>query len=340
MSYLLTEHRPMSIYFIISACSSPFAPTIADRLGCRGMYLLGSLLSTCFIVAGVFTHNIYQFTVLSTLHIATFPLWVSGSISILDSLGPPTRDWRRRPISLLVPMPLMRILTLLCFGILLINYLELKTRLYTIAAIKVGVSCISFVSIPKSNVRLRQSQTKYNWLAVIGIAFGLLAYTLPAIWIRPSSSSRPINVIMLVSSLGLILAFVLWGDHQHEEPADIICCHVTTAFLCIYLAFVWATITMNPRSAEFLAYAFHKAQSLGVLYVAAPGLLVLLIYPYAIAVMRSPGELVGPLLLVTVALLSFIFLAADPVKCPKYAWLPMAALGVVWQMLNIAFASW
>lgn len=182
------------------------------------------------------------------------PLWVSSSVSIVVDIWSPFHLYRRNPIALLALTPMVGIQTGIFIGPLLAKSFANPAVRYTVAAINIALCSVGFYSIPRSNVQLRQSQTDYTWLSIIGIAFGLLAHPLSAIWIRPSSISDLLYTIMLSSSLALILAFALWKwHHWHEGPTSLIYRDLKFALLGLCGLHVWATIPMNLQLAALFA---------------------------------------------------------------------------------------
>ncbi|KAJ5962475.1 hypothetical protein N7501_007416 [Penicillium viridicatum] len=262
---------PASVYSLSCGCTLLLSGSVADVVGCRRIYLLGSFLSTCLILACGLARDGMELIIFRALQGVAISLCLPGSVSIVTKTFPLGRMRNIAFACLGAAQPTGFLIGLIIGGIL-IDSIGWRTAMYLIAGINAGVFVVSCFFLPStaddqlSYSILRRFREDVDWIGVslISVAFGLLSYVLSAICARPSSISTAANIALLVVSLVLILAFLIWEHYQEKfnRPALIpnsIWRNPIFTSTCIMVFFAWATVTTNQY---FLALFFEEVQGL------------------------------------------------------------------------------
>ncbi|KAL2863449.1 MFS general substrate transporter [Aspergillus lucknowensis] len=260
---------PASVYSLSCGCTLLLGGSLSDLFGASRMYLLGSFLCMCLILACGLARDGVQLIVFRALQGVSASLFLPASVSIVTRTFPSGRLRNIAFATLGGAQPLGFLLGLVIGGIL-IDTIGWRVAMYVITGLNAVVFVISYFSLPLTGEYqfgdpiMHRMRSEVDWVgvAVISAAFGMLSYVLSAICSSPSSVSMPENISLLAISLALVVAFVLWEHFQEKRgcPALIpnsIWKNPTFTSTCLMGFFAWATAATNQY---FLALFFEEIQ--------------------------------------------------------------------------------
>jgi MFS family permease len=158
----------------------------------------------------------------------------------------------------------------LFMGGVLTDLVSWRLCFYLVAGINAVVLLLSVFCIPSTPLEhgtaLERFCSKVDWVGVLLIssALALLSYVLAAVTVDMSAISQPANIAMLVLSLLMLPAFVLWAHSQEKRgrPALIpnsLWSNAVFRSISLLSFLAWATVTANQY---FIALFFEKVQLL------------------------------------------------------------------------------
>ncbi|KAL4863704.1 major facilitator superfamily domain-containing protein [Aspergillus spectabilis] len=260
---------PASVYSLSCGCTLLLGGSLSDLFGPSKMYLLGSFLCMCLILACGLSRDGVQLIVFRALQGVAASCFLPASVSIVTRTFPAGR-LRNIAFATLGGAQPMGFLLGLVIGGILIDTIGWRVAMYLIAGLNAVVLGISYFSLPSTEEYkfgdriMHRVRLEVDWVGVflISVAFGMLSYVLSAICAHPTSISRAENISFLVLSFILIVAFITWEHLQekHGRPALIpnsIWKNPTFTSTCLLGFFGWATTATNQY---FLALFWEEIQ--------------------------------------------------------------------------------
>ncbi|CAI7661654.1 unnamed protein product [Penicillium viridicatum] len=160
--------RPASVYSLSCGCTLLLSGSLADVVGCRRIYLLGSFLSTCLILACGLARDGTELIIFRALQGVAVSLCLPGSVSIVTKTFPLGRMRNIAFACLGAAQPTGFLIGLIIGGIL-IDSIGWRTAMYLIAGINAGVfmvSCsIDLLSSPTPSGAIRYSRPRVVFFA-------------------------------------------------------------------------------------------------------------------------------------------------------------------------------
>jgi MFS family permease len=260
---------PASVYSLSCGCTLLLFGSLSDVVGARTNYLVGSFLSSGWIVACGLSRTGVQLIVFRTLHGIAISMCLPSSVSILSrNFGPGSR--RNAAFAMLGAAQPTGFLLGLVIGGILTDLVSWRWCFYAIAIVNAVVFILAYFAVPPDakprGTMMQRFRREADWVGVfiMSSALALLSYVLAAVTVDSRSIHSPANIAMLVLSVLLFPVFGLWVHRQekHGLPALIPnSLWSNSVFLCISLLvfLAWATVTANQY---FLALFFEKVQLL------------------------------------------------------------------------------
>lgn len=260
---------PASVYSLACGCTLLFFGSLADVVGARRCYLVGSLLSAVWVMACGLARTGIQLIMFRALHGIAMSICLPSSVSIMSAHFKPGSR-RNTAFALLGAAQPTGFLVGLFMGGIVTDLVSWRVCFYLIAGVTAAVLAFAVFSIPPDPrpqgrvlERLRQ---KVDWVGVfiISLALGLLSYVLAAITVDVSSIRLPGNIFMLVLSILLFPAFGSWAHIQEKRGRPVLIPNSlwknpVFVSISLLLFFSWGTVTANQY---FLALFFEKVQLL------------------------------------------------------------------------------
>ncbi|KAI2636182.1 MFS general substrate transporter [Xylaria nigripes] len=258
---------PASVYSLASGATLLFFGSIADVVGAKRSYLVGSFLSAVWILACGLSRTGIQLIIFRGMHGISIAMCLPSSVSILTA-NFPTGMLRNAAFACLGAAQPMGFLVGLIIGGILTDLVSWRLGFYIIAGLNAFVLAVSLICIPNDTRRtgsfLQRFREEVDWVGVLfaSTGLGLLSYVLASITIDLSSIHSPANITLLTISILLFPCFYLWVRRQEKlgRPALIPnSLWKDSSFVSINaLCFLgWATVTANQY---FLSLYFEEVQ--------------------------------------------------------------------------------
>ncbi|KAK5733841.1 hypothetical protein LTR17_009393 [Elasticomyces elasticus] len=267
---------PSSINALTTGCTLLFSGTIADALGSRFMYLMGTVLQAGFILGCGLSKTSTQFILFRGLSGVAVSLCLPSAVAIITSsfIGK-RRDMAfaamggGQPVGFSVGLAL---------GGVLADTIGYQWGFYIAAIINIIILVIAIWGLPKEiddrsaegpesstwAHKLGRLRTEIDWIGagVASSSLALLSYAFAAITGSTADIRKPATIACLAISIALIPAFILWVGRQERlgRPAIIpnsLWRNRTFTTICIAVFFTWGSFNLLET---MLTFYFQNAQ--------------------------------------------------------------------------------
>ncbi|KGO78240.1 Major facilitator superfamily domain, general substrate transporter [Penicillium italicum] len=244
---------PASVYALSAGCTLLAFGSIADVVGSKRMWLIGSGFSCPLILACGLARTGNQFIIFRALLGLFVAMCLPTSMSLVTASFPPGRKRNIAFAATGMGQPLGYALGLILGGVFT-NTIGWRWGFYVTAIIDAVLFVGSILILPSDadSMKLRREtwhKLAYNidWVgvAILALAFGLLSYVLAMITYTYRHMSEPQYIVLLVISILLLPIFSLWMKWQvkHNRPALIpnaLWQNLPFSFICVAMFFTWA----------------------------------------------------------------------------------------------------
>ncbi|KAF2012238.1 integral membrane protein [Aaosphaeria arxii CBS 175.79] len=222
---------PISVYALTCGCTLLLLGSIADVVGSRPMYLTGTFLQSGFTLACGLAQTGIQLIVFRALAGVAISFCLPTAVSIITSTFP---EGKRRNIafaSLGAGQPIGFSLGLTLGGIFN-DKIGWRWGFHVSAIINTIVFVLAFFGLPK-NKRTEAERVQVwsrlkndiDWVGILigALSLAMLSYSFASITGNTSRIREPGTLAMLVISIALVPAFILWVGRQERlgRPAVI-----------------------------------------------------------------------------------------------------------------------
>ncbi|KAK9244576.1 major facilitator superfamily domain-containing protein [Lipomyces tetrasporus] len=203
---------PASVYALSAGCTLLALGSVADVIGSKRMWLIGSGVSCPLILACGLARTGDQFIVFRALLGLFVAMCLSTSMSLVTSSFPPGPKRNIAFAATGMGQPLGYALGLILGGVLS-STIGWRWGFYITAI----VDAVLFDADSKK-------------LPILAISLGLLSYVLAMVTLSYKNISLPQNIVLLAISVLLLPAFSLWVRRQN----------LPFLFICMAMFFTWA----------------------------------------------------------------------------------------------------
>ncbi|KAJ5201754.1 Major facilitator superfamily domain general substrate transporter [Penicillium cinerascens] len=244
---------PASVYALSAGCTLLAFGSVADVVGSKRMWLIGSGFSCPLILACGLARTGNQFIIFRALLGLFVAMCLPTSMSLVTASFPPGRKRNIAFAATGMGQPLGHALGLVLGGVFT-NTIGWRWGFYITAIIDAVLFVGSIFILPSDAdstklCRATWHKLAYNidWIGVgiLALAFGLLSYVLAMITYTYRNMSEPQYILLLIISILLLPIFSLWVKWQvkHNRPALIpnaLWRNLPFLFICVAMFFTWA----------------------------------------------------------------------------------------------------
>ncbi|KAJ5160054.1 Major facilitator superfamily domain general substrate transporter [Penicillium canariense] len=244
---------PASVYALSAGCTLLAFGAVADVVGSKRMWLVGSGFSCPLILACGLARTGNQFIIFRALLGLFVAMCLPTSMSLVTASFPPGPKRNIAFAAAGMGQPLGYALGLILGGVFT-NTIGWRWGFYITAIIDAVLFVGSILILPSDAdsmklCRATWHKLAYNidWIgvAILALAFGLLSYVLAMITYTYKNMSEPQYIVLLIISLLLLPVFSLWEKWQvkHNRPALIpntLWRNLPFLFICVAMFFTWA----------------------------------------------------------------------------------------------------
>ncbi|KGO71186.1 Major facilitator superfamily domain, general substrate transporter [Penicillium expansum] len=258
---------PASVYALSAGCTLLAFGSVADVVGSKRMWLIGSGASCPLILACGLARTGNQFIIFRALLGLFVAMCLPTSMSLVTASFPPGRKRNIAFAATGMGQPLGYALGLILGGVLT-STIGWRWGFY-ITAILDAVLFVSSIFILPSDTdskklsKITWHNLAYNidWIGVVilALAFGLLSYVLAMVTVSYKNISKPQYIVLLIISLLLLPVFSLWVRWQvkRQKPALIpnaLWRNLPFLFICVAMFFTWAAF----NSFQYISTLFFQ----------------------------------------------------------------------------------
>ncbi|QIW95600.1 hypothetical protein AMS68_001118 [Peltaster fructicola] len=269
---------PLSIQALICGCTLLISGAIADALGPRFMYIVGSVLQSGFVLACGLSQTAAQLIAFRGLSGIAISLCLPSAVSIITS----TFEGKRRdfafasmgggqPVGFSIGLALGGVLT---------DHIGWRWGFYISAIFNTVVLGFAVWALPKeiddaSDVegqkptwkeRFQRLIREVDWIGVVlaSTSLAMLSYVLASITGSQSDIKQPANIALLATAVAMIPAFIFWVGRQERlgKPAIIpnsLWKNRSFTFITLAVFLTWSSFNSLET---ILTFYFQKVQSL------------------------------------------------------------------------------
>lgn len=226
---------PASIYALTCGCTLILAGAVADVVGPRFMYILGTALQSAFTLACGLAQTSTQMIVFRGLAGVAIAFCLPSAVSLITGYFPHGRRRNMAFATMGGGQPVGFAVGLVVGGILTDSKATWRGGFYVAAGINTLVLGVTFVGLPKLEVQnggassggrvLTRLWDEIDWTGAVLLSAGLgmLSYVFAALSGSVRKIEEPATIVLLVIAAGLIAAFVFWVQRQERlgRPAII-----------------------------------------------------------------------------------------------------------------------
>ncbi|ETN42395.1 uncharacterized protein HMPREF1541_01549 [Cyphellophora europaea CBS 101466] len=220
---------PASIYALTCGCSLILSGAIADIVGSRFMYILGTGLQSVFTLACGLARTSTQLIVFRGLAGIAIAFCLPSAVSLVTSYFPhgPRRNMAFATMG--GGQPLGFAIGLVMGGVLSDSPASWRGAFYIGAGINTLVLIVTFFGLPKlapgRGVEWAKLWTDLDWTGalLLSASLGMLSYVFAAITGAVSTIRQPATIVLLTLAVLLIPVFAFWVHRQEKlgRPAII-----------------------------------------------------------------------------------------------------------------------
>ncbi|KAF3483302.1 uncharacterized protein GIQ15_02626 [Arthroderma uncinatum] len=264
---------PAAVYALAAGCLLLIFGAVADVIGAKLMWVVGSYLFVIFTLAIGFSQTSIQIILFRTFQGAAISMCLPTAVSLITNTFP-KGPWRNVAFAMNgMGQPLGYAAGLVLGGIFT-DTIGWRWAYYMMAIINFCLSTASIWSLPSVH---RHSDKPWNrrlmedidWLGAIimSVALGLLMYVLAMTTSAYQRIGNAQNIALLVVSIVLLAAFPFWMNYQvkREKPALIpnnLWRNSSFTSICISVFFCWASLNGIEY---FTTLYFQKVEGLTAL---------------------------------------------------------------------------
>jgi len=267
---------PTSIQALTTGCTLLFSGTIADALGSRFMYLLGTVLQAGFILGCGLARTSAQLILFRGLSGVAISLCLPSAVAIItSSFVGKRRDMAFAAMGGGQPLGFTVGLTM---GGVLTDSIGWRWGFHISTVLNVAVLGIAIWGLPKDidnrsaegpesaiwKHKLGRLRTEIDWVGagVASASLALLSYAFAAITGSTADIRQPSTIASLAVAGALIPVFIFWVGRQERlgKPAIIpnsLWRNRTFTAICIAVFFTWGSFNALET---ILTFYFQKAQ--------------------------------------------------------------------------------
>ncbi|KKZ59037.1 hypothetical protein EMCG_00905 [[Emmonsia] crescens] len=213
---------PAAVYALAAGCLLLIFGAIADVVGAKLMWIVGSFLFVIFTVAIGVAKTAIQIIIFRTLAGAAISMCLPTAVSLITNTFP-KGSWRNVAFAMNgMGQPLGYAVGLVLGGIFT-DTIGWRWAYYMMAMINICLSLVAIWSLPSVNNQsgtlkpwTRRLIEDIDWLGavIISVALGILLYVLAMASSSYRRVSDPQNIALLVVSCFLLAAFPCWMHYQ------------------------------------------------------------------------------------------------------------------------------
>ncbi|KAJ5186315.1 Major facilitator superfamily domain general substrate transporter [Penicillium cf. viridicatum] len=244
---------PASVYALSAGCTLLAFGSVADVVGSKRMWLIGSGFSCPLILACGLARTGNQFIIFRALLGIFMAMCLPTSMSLVTASFPPGRKRNIAFAATGMGQPLGYALGLILGGVFT-NTIGWRWGFYITAIIDAVLFVGSILILPSDADSMKLCRATWHKLAynidwvgvaILALAFGLLSYVLAMITYTYRNMSEPQYIVLLIISILLLPIFSLWMKWQvkHNRPALIpnaLWGNLPFLFICVAMFFTWA----------------------------------------------------------------------------------------------------
>lgn len=220
---------PSSIYALTCGCSLILAGAIADVVGSRFMYILGTALQSAFTLACGLSRTSTQLILFRGLAGVAVAFCLPSAVSLITSYFPHGRRRNMAFATMGGGQPLGFAVGLVVGGVLADSPATWRGAFYIAAGINTLVLIVTFFGLPKlakdQEFAWKQLWNEIDWTGAIllSTSLGMLSYVFAALTGAVLTIREPTTISLVVLAILLIPAFALWVQRQERlgRPAII-----------------------------------------------------------------------------------------------------------------------
>ncbi|KAM0432041.1 hypothetical protein ACHAQK_009957 [Fusarium lateritium] len=244
---------PAAVYALAAGCLLLIFGAIADVIGAKLMWIMGSFLFVGFTLAVGLAQTGIQIILFRTLLGASISMCLPTAVSLIANTFP-RGPWRNVAFAINgMGSPLGYALGLVLGGIFT-DTIGWRWAYYMMAIINFCLSTGAIWSLPSVHTYSERSWTtrlrlEIDWIgaATMSTALGMLLYVLAMISSSYKRLDDPANIALLTIAIVLLAAFPFWMDYQvkHGKPALIpnsLWKNRSFTSVCIAVFLCWASL--------------------------------------------------------------------------------------------------
>jgi MFS family permease len=223
---------PASINALTCGCSLILSGAIADVVGPRFMYILGTALQSVFTLACGLAKTSAQIIVFRGLAGVAIAFCLPSAVSLISGYFPQGRRRNMAFAAMGGGQPVGFAIGLVVGGVLADSKVTWRGGFYVAAGINTVVLAVTFWGLPKLDEGRADHETMWkrlrseiDWTGALLLSSGLamLSYVFAALTGSVRTINQPATIALLVLAVVLIVGFVGWVQRQEKlgQPAII-----------------------------------------------------------------------------------------------------------------------
>ncbi|KZF26937.1 integral membrane protein [Xylona heveae TC161] len=299
---------PSSIQALTCGCTLLLSGSIADAIGARYMYLIGTLLQTAFVLGCGLSRNPLEIILFRGLSGIAASFCLPSAVSIITSSF--TGHHRNVAFAFMGGGQPAGFIIGLVLGGILTDLANWRVEFYGSSAVTAVTFALNLWGLSTSTSddlgstwkqRWHQITHEIDWIGAIisSTCLGLMSYVLVSVTGNVSNIQSPTSIALLATSIALIPTFIFWVGRQERlgKPALIpnsLWRNKVFTVICITVFFSWGAVEALET---ILTFYFQNVQNLSALQTsirflpaAATGILANIVA--GSLVHRAPGNVI------------------------------------------------
>ncbi|KAL4955365.1 major facilitator superfamily domain-containing protein [Aspergillus filifer] len=244
---------PASVYALSAGCTLLAFGSVADVVGSKRMWLIGSGVSCPLILACGLAQTGNQFIIFRAILGLYVAMCLPTSMSLVTASFPPGKTRNIAFAATGMGQPLGYALGLILGGVFT-GTIGWRWGFYITAIVDAVLFVASIYVLPADGQDKKFSRNTWRRLAydidwvgvgILALAFGLLSYVLAMVTLSYKNMSHPQYIVLLILSAALFPIFSLWVKFQvKRQKAALIpnslWRNLPFLFICVAMFFTWA----------------------------------------------------------------------------------------------------